>query len=109
MAGRALKIEPDNTDTNQPNDSTGQNASETANNENVTAALAYLLWHERGCPIGSSEDDWFQAEQELQNHRTGSTEQPYSERPLAAVSNANATCTGVLTPEQYHAELLQLC
>ena len=29
------------------------------------AALAYCLWMERGCPIGSPDDDWFQAEAEL--------------------------------------------
>ncbi len=29
------------------------------------ALLAYTLWHERGCPAGSSEEDWFRAEQEL--------------------------------------------
>lgn len=29
------------------------------------AALAYALWEARGCPEGSPEDDWFQAEQEL--------------------------------------------
>ena len=27
--------------------------------------LAYRLWQERGCPDGSSEVDWFQAEQLL--------------------------------------------
>ncbi|MGA2114765.1 MAG: DUF2934 domain-containing protein [Bryobacteraceae bacterium] len=27
------------------------------------AALAYELWHARGCPDGSPETDWFQAEQ----------------------------------------------
>jgi len=26
------------------------------------AALAYRLWQERGCPIGSPEEDWFRAE-----------------------------------------------
>jgi Protein of unknown function (DUF2934) len=26
---------------------------------------AYLLWLERGCPVGSPEEDWFRAEQEL--------------------------------------------
>lgn len=31
------------------------------------AALAYHLWMERGCPIGSPDDDWFQAEAELKN------------------------------------------
>ena len=29
------------------------------------AALAYALWEARGCPEGSSEVDWFQAEQEV--------------------------------------------
>ena len=31
------------------------------------AALAYHLWTERGCPVGSPDDDWFQAEAELKN------------------------------------------
>ena len=29
------------------------------------ARLAYALWEQRGCPEGSSEEDWFRAEQEL--------------------------------------------
>lgn len=29
------------------------------------AALAYNLWEARGCPVGSPEEDWFRAEQEL--------------------------------------------
>ena len=29
------------------------------------AALAYQLWMERGCPIGSPDQDWFLAEAEL--------------------------------------------
>jgi hypothetical protein len=29
------------------------------------AQLAYALWQERGCPIGSPESDWFEAEQKL--------------------------------------------
>jgi hypothetical protein len=32
--------------------------------ENI-ALLAYALWQESGCPEGSSEEDWFRAEQEL--------------------------------------------
>jgi len=27
--------------------------------------LAYELWLERGCPIGSPEDDWYRAEEQL--------------------------------------------
>ena len=30
--------------------------------------LAYQFWEERGKPLGSSEEDWFQAEQELRHH-----------------------------------------
>jgi hypothetical protein len=29
------------------------------------AVLAYQLWHARGCPEGSPEIDWFQAEMQL--------------------------------------------
>ena len=30
-------------------------------------ALAYHLWLERGCPIGSPEVDWLRAEEEMRN------------------------------------------
>lgn len=30
------------------------------------SALAHQLWMERGCPIGSPDDDWFRAEAELE-------------------------------------------
>ena len=33
------------------------------------AALAYSLWQERRCREGSSEDDWFRAEQALMARR----------------------------------------
>ena len=33
------------------------------------AALAYELWRRRGCPIGSPDVDWTQAEAALQNGR----------------------------------------
>jgi hypothetical protein len=31
------------------------------------AALAYELWRARGCPDGSSEEDWFRASAELRS------------------------------------------
>jgi hypothetical protein len=37
--------------------------------EQQIAALANALWRERGCPEGSPEHDWFQAEQQLQRGR----------------------------------------
>ena len=30
------------------------------------AALAYALWEQRGCPVGSPEEDWLRAERQLQ-------------------------------------------
>jgi Protein of unknown function (DUF2934) len=41
-------------------------SSTPLNNEDV-AALAYQRWMERGCPLGSPEEDWFEAEHELQS------------------------------------------
>jgi hypothetical protein len=32
---------------------------------NTVGTLAYELWVKRGCPIGSPEEDWFQAERVL--------------------------------------------
>jgi hypothetical protein len=29
------------------------------------AVLAYQFWQERGCPLGSPEQDWFRAEREI--------------------------------------------
>ena len=34
------------------------------------ARLAYLFWQERGSPIGSPDEDWFRAEEELQPRDT---------------------------------------
>jgi hypothetical protein len=48
-------------------------ASESQRKTRVTAApepdhiagLAYTLWESRGRPIGSPQEDWFKAEQEI--------------------------------------------
>jgi len=64
MASRALNIDLKKSGTTQPTDSTERNVSETVSEDAITA-LAYQLWQERGCPIGSDQQDWFQAEQEL--------------------------------------------
>ena len=34
------------------------------------ADLAYFLWMDRGCPAGSSEEDWFRAEAQLRAQAT---------------------------------------
>ena len=32
-------------------------------------ALAYELWMQRGCPLGSPEVDWFRAEEEVKSRK----------------------------------------
>jgi|GEM_PF-503941 uncharacterized protein YjbJ (UPF0337 family) len=32
------------------------------------ACLAYQDWQQRGCPIGTPEEDWFRAEEEIKQH-----------------------------------------
>lgn len=39
-------------------------SSESSMQEDI-ARLAYSLWQGRGCPHGSAETDWFEAEHEL--------------------------------------------
>jgi len=36
----------------------------------VIAVLAYGYWTERGRPIGSPEEDWLRAENEIKHNRT---------------------------------------
>jgi hypothetical protein len=46
-----------------------KDASESAASPTIAqadiAALAYELWQDRGCPIGSPEEDWFRAQERL--------------------------------------------
>ena len=44
---------------------TASEAETQALSANDIATLAYRLWQERGCPIGSPEEDWFRAEELL--------------------------------------------
>jgi hypothetical protein len=51
---------------NKPASESKRKVSATAAPESgQVAELAYTLWESRGCPIGSPEEDWFKAEQEL--------------------------------------------
>jgi hypothetical protein len=69
MAGRAMKIDP-----GESIPSATTNLVETGTVENVNAntigALAYQLWQQRGCPVGSDQEDWFKAESELKAPQT---------------------------------------
>jgi hypothetical protein len=35
--------------------------------ENEVALRAYENWQKRGCPIGSPDEDWYEAEAELRS------------------------------------------
>src|ERR1035438_6684823 len=49
--------------TDKPRDATSVKTAATISpTESETATIAYQLWRERGCPIGSDQEDWFRAE-----------------------------------------------
>jgi hypothetical protein len=37
--------------------------------DKAIAQLAYEYWTQRGCPMGSPEEDWYRAEREIRKHR----------------------------------------
>ena len=39
--------------------------------ESEIATLAYQLWQDNGCPVGSDKEDWFRAEAMLKNALVG--------------------------------------
>jgi hypothetical protein len=49
-----------------PPDAANQHGIATFGHEDI-AALAHALWHERGCPEGSPEQDWFRAAELLRS------------------------------------------
>lgn len=42
-----------------------ESRSSEDNQQESIANLAHALWQQRGCPIGSPEQDWIEAEQQL--------------------------------------------
>ena len=44
------------------------------------AVLAHRYWHERGCPEGSAEEDWFRAEQDI--HKQSEVGPRFDRAPL---------------------------
>ncbi len=37
--------------------------------DKAIAQLAYEYWTQRGCPMGSPEEDWYRAERDIRNRR----------------------------------------
>jgi len=56
MAKHTLSVAPDGAALHEPR------TVAAVPDESRIAPLAYQLWLARGCPIGSDQDDWFQAE-----------------------------------------------
>lgn len=54
------------------------------------ARRAYDLWQERGCPIGSPEEDWLRAEEEIRRQRA----QPVAGRSKGVRTRARAASAG---------------
>lgn len=52
--------------------------------------LAYQLWQARGCPFGTSEVDWFQAEDEIRARR----DRPDSETTIITVAKTIGSVLG---------------
>ncbi len=51
------------------------NRSESSPAHQEIAALAYSLWQARGCPEGSPEEDWLNAERALNEQQGLSTQE----------------------------------
>jgi len=67
---------PTKTDTSRP-------MVRTANEKprhTLIAERAYQLWLDRGCPDGSAERDWLDAEEEIGELWTGSGQEPLEEQ-----------------------------
>ena len=49
--------------------------------------LAYRFWEERGCPIGSPEEDWLKAEREFDRELIGPPQRlPFSSLSMGPVT-----------------------
>jgi hypothetical protein len=61
MAGRALNLDAKKVTKSAP----AELPPPVPVSEDDIAILAHQLWIERGCPLGSDQDDWFNAERQL--------------------------------------------
>ena len=69
--------------TEQPSASSNTSVQDTSS-ESI-AQLAYTLWQQRGCPTGSSETDWLEAEQQLRRQSSPTSTQSPSRTAVSAV------------------------
>jgi len=50
---------------NKPSEPAAQIVALDPHNHDDVALLAHKLWQGRGCPLGSDQEDWFRAENQL--------------------------------------------
>jgi hypothetical protein len=73
-----------------------------------TELLAYYLWQERGCPLGTPEVDWYQAERQIEERERSRVAEPVAEsvgEPLliaAARRIGSAIARSVLASGAHH-------
>ena len=65
LPGKADATRHQPTATPSPATDAGSSPSAEASRQNDIARLAYALWQQRGCPEGSAERDWLEAEQHV--------------------------------------------
>jgi len=73
--GRAITSAPDQSETITAggmsqaaileNSARSENAPPSVSRRERIALLAYSYWKQRGCPIGSPDEDWFHAERDV--------------------------------------------
>jgi Protein of unknown function (DUF2934) len=63
------------------------NDEQELNRHELIARRAYQRWQARGCPVGSPETDWFQAEEEI----TQDSEAAWEITPEGTVQSASTT------------------
>jgi hypothetical protein len=70
-----------------PNDDAVTKQPESIPHEDI-ALRAYLFWEERGSPIGSPEEDWLRAEQEIRSENARPAKAAKSPRATAKAASA---------------------
>ena len=63
MASDAAKVMPERSAVSE----SVKTAATVSPTESEIAAVAYQLWLDNGCPVGSDQEDWFRAEAMLKN------------------------------------------
>src|ERR1039458_3854002 len=63
VSSEAIKMMPETSTVSE----SVQTAATVSPTESEIATVAYQLWLDNGCPIGSDQEDWFRAEAMLKN------------------------------------------